>query len=68
MCDRYIFKRNVEFLCALEEVGTDAVGDSFSLGDEFCGIELRNDGFKDFIADGGKDSLVVVLTEVLFAC
>ena len=50
---------------ALEEVFADAVGDCFSLRDEFGGIELGNDGFEDFVANGGEDSLVVVLAEIL---
>jgi hypothetical protein len=35
------------------------------LGDEFCGVELGDDGFEDFVADGGKDTLIVVETEIL---
>jgi hypothetical protein len=52
MCNGDILKGDVEFLCALEEIGTDAVADSFSLGDEFGGIELSYDGFEDFVTDG----------------
>ena len=36
-----------------------------ALGDELGGVELGDDGFEDFVADGGEDALVVVLAEVL---
>jgi hypothetical protein len=36
---------------AAHEVRSDAVGDCFSLGDEFGGVELGDDGFEDFISD-----------------
>jgi len=52
-------------LRALEQIGADAVGDGFSLCDELGGIELSDDGFEDFVADGGKDTLIVVGTEIL---
>lgn len=61
VCDADIFERNVELAGAFEEVGADAVADGFTLGDQFGGIELRNDGFEDFVADGGENTLVVVL-------
>jgi hypothetical protein len=35
------------------------------LCDELCGVELSNDRLQDFIADGGENSLVVVLAEIL---
>lgn len=65
MRDGDVFEGNVEFLGAAEEVGADAVGDGFSLGDEFGGVELGDDGFEDFVADGGEDSFVVVEAEGL---
>lgn len=65
MCNGDIFEGDVEFLGTLEEVGSDAVGDGFTLSDEFCGIELSYDGLQDFVTDGGEDSLVVILAEVL---
>lgn len=37
------------------------------MSDEFCGVKLGDDGFEDFVADGGEDTFVVVLTEGLFA-
>jgi hypothetical protein len=52
-------------LSALKEIGADAVGDSFALRDEFGGVELGHDGFEDFVANGGENSFVVVLTEIL---
>ena len=65
MCDADVFEGDVEFVGALEQVGTDAVGNGFTLGDEFCGVKLGDNGFEDFVADGGEDTLVVVETEVL---
>jgi hypothetical protein len=35
------------------------------LGDEFGGVELSDDGLEDFVADGGEDSFVIILTEGL---
>jgi hypothetical protein len=49
----------------LEEVGSNAVADCFTLGDEFCSIELGDNGLEDFVADGRQNSLVVILTKVL---
>lgn len=66
MCDGDVFESNVELLGALEEVGTYSVDDCFTLCDEFCGIELGDDGFEDFVSDGWEDSLIIILTKVLF--
>jgi hypothetical protein len=65
VCDGDVFEGDVEFVGALEEVGADAVGHGFTLGDELGGVELRDNGFEDFVADGGEDALVVVEAEVL---
>ena len=65
MCDGDIFECYVKFLGTLEEIGSDAVADCFTLGDQFCGVKLGNDGFEDFVADGGEDSFIVILAEVL---
>jgi hypothetical protein len=65
VCDGDVFEGNVELVGALEQIGPDTVGDGLSLGDEFCGIELCNDGFQDFVTDGGENTLVVVETEIL---
>lgn len=62
MCDAHIFKRDVELGGAFEEIGADFVGNGFTLGDEFGGVELGDGGFEDFVADGGEDSFVVVLS------
>jgi len=35
------------------------------LGDELGGVELGDDGFEDFVTDGGEDALIVVRAEVL---
>lgn len=53
MCDGDIFESDIKFLGSLEEIGADSVGDGFTLGDELGGVELGNDGFKDFVSDGG---------------
>lgn len=65
MCDGDVLEGDVELVGALEELGSDAVADGFTLGDEFCGVELCDDGFEDFVSDGGEDTLVVVETEIL---
>lgn len=66
MCDRDIFKGDVEFLGAFEKVSSDAVADGFTLGDEFGGVELCYDCFEDFVANGWEDTLIVVLSETLY--
>lgn len=65
MCDGNVLEGNVEFLCTLEEVGSDSVADCFTLCDELRGIELRYDGFEDFVSDGWENTLIVILTKVL---
>lgn len=65
MGDGNVLESDVELLGALEKLGTDTVGNLFTLGDELGGIELRDDGFEDFVTDGGKDALVIVGTERL---
>ena len=65
MCDGDVFEFNVEFLGTLEQVGADSVADCFTLCDELCGVELRYDGFENFVSDGGENTLVVILTEIL---
>ena len=65
MRDGDVLERDVELGGAAEEVGPDAGGDGLALRDEFGGVELGDDGFEDFVADGGEDALVVVETEVL---
>ena len=63
--DGDVLERDVELGGAAEEVRADAGGDGLPLRDELGGVELGDDGFEDFIADGGEDALVVVETEVL---
>lgn len=65
MRDRDILESNVELLGTLEKLGTDTVGHLLTLGDELGGVELRNDGFENFVTDRGEDALVVVGTERL---
>jgi hypothetical protein len=60
--DGNVFQSDVELRRTLHEVGADAVGDGFTLRDELGGVELRDDGFEDFISDGGEDTFVVVGT------
>jgi hypothetical protein len=63
--DGHVLEGDVELAGALEQVGADAVGHGFALGDELGGVELGDDGFEDFVADGGEDTLVVIHAEVL---
>ncbi len=65
MCNRHILESNVEFLGSFKQVGADAVANGFSLSDELCGVELRDDGFEDFVTDGGEDTLIVVGAQIL---
>jgi hypothetical protein len=60
-----VFESYVELLGALEKVGSDAVADCFTLGDQFCGVELGDDGLEDFVANGRQDSFIVVLAKIL---
>ena len=53
--------------CALEQLAADAVADGLALRDELGGVELRDDGLEDFVADRGEHALVVVGAEVLRA-
>lgn len=66
MRNGHILESDVEFLCALEQVGSDAIGDSFTLGDELGGVELRDYSFEDFVSDGWEDTLIVVGAQVLY--
>lgn len=43
----------------------DLMGDFLSLGDELLCVVLSNDGFEDFLGDGGEDSVGVVGSEVV---
>lgn len=65
MRDGDVFEGDVEFRGPFEQVRAYARRDGFPLRDQFGGVELRDDGFEDFVADGGEDSLVVVETEGL---
>ena len=67
MGDGDILEGDVELLGALEELGADAVGDLLTLGDELGSVELGNDSLEDFVSDGGEDTLIVILSEGLFA-
>lgn len=65
MRDGDVFEGDVELGGAPDEVRADALRDGFSLGDELGGVELGDDCFEDFVADGGEDALVVVEAEGL---
>lgn len=58
--NRDIFESDVELRGALHEVRPDPVGDGFTLGDKFGGVELGDDGFEDFVADGGEYTFVII--------
>lgn len=66
MGDGDVLKSDVELLSTLEEVGADAVGDGLTLGDELGSVELGDNGLQDFVSDRWKDTLIVILAEVLF--
>jgi len=61
--DGDVFKGDVEFSGSTHQIGADTLGDGFSLGDEFCRVELGDDGLEDFVTDGGEDSFIVILTQ-----
>jgi hypothetical protein len=63
--DRNVLESNVEFLGAFQKIGTNTIADGLTLGDEFCGVELGDNGLKDFVTDGWEDTLVIILTKVL---
>ena len=65
MRDGDVLERDVELGGAADEVGADAGGDGLALRDELGGVELRDDGFENFVADGGENTLVVVEAEAL---
>ena len=65
MRDGDVFEGDVELGGAFQEIGADAGGDGFALRDQFGGVELGDNGFQDFVADGGEDALVVVEAERL---
>jgi hypothetical protein len=43
----------------------DALRNGLSLSDELRGVKLRNDGFENFVADGGENTLIIVGAKVL---
>ena len=61
----HVLEGNVELGGAAGQLAADALGDGLSLGNEFGGIKLGDDGLEDFVSDGGEDSLIVVGAEVL---
>jgi len=65
VCDGDILEGDIELLGALEQVRADSVADGFTLGDQLCGVELSDDGFEDFVSDGGQNTLIVILSQVL---
>lgn len=58
--DGDVLKGDVELRGTAHQVGADAVGDGFSLGDELGGVELGDDGLEHFVSDRGQDPFVVV--------
>lgn len=67
MRDGDVFERDIEFASAPGQLGLYPGRNGFSLSDELRGIELGDDCFEDFVSDGGEDTLVVVLSEVLLS-
>jgi hypothetical protein len=60
--DRDILQGDVELAGTLEKVGTDPVGDGLTLCDKLGGVKLGDNGLKDFVTDGGENTLVVIGT------
>lgn len=65
MGDGYVLESDVELAGALDEVGADALRYRLTLCDQLGCVELGDDRLEDFVADGGEDSLIVVLAKVL---
>ena len=65
MRDGDIFEGDIKFRSAFEKVCAYAGGDGFSLRDQFGCVELGDNGFEDFVADGREDTLIVVEAEGL---
>lgn len=63
--DGDVLEGNVELGGAEGEIGSNALGDGLTLGDELGSIELGDDGLEDFVADRGEYSLIVIGTKVL---
>lgn len=64
--DGDVLEGDVELRGSLHEVCADAVGDSFTLGDQLGGIELGDNGFEDFVSDGWQHTFIIVDTVGLF--
>lgn len=60
-----VLQSDIELLGPLEQVLADSVTDGLTLCDELGGIELRDNRLQNFVSDGRKDTLVVILTEIL---
>jgi hypothetical protein len=58
-----IIKDNVEAESTANKVLTDEARHSLTLSDKLRGVELSNNRFENFINDGRKDTLVIVLTK-----
>jgi hypothetical protein len=65
VCDGHVFERDVKLLGTFQEVGADSVADGFTLRDEFCGVKLRDYGLEDLVSNRRKNTLIVILAEVL---
>jgi hypothetical protein len=63
--DGNVLEHDVELLGALEKLRADQVGDLLTLGDKLGGVEAGNDSLEDLVSDGGKNTLVIVLSQVL---
>ncbi|RWV88385.1 hypothetical protein GW17_00049525 [Ensete ventricosum] len=58
--DGHVIKHDVEVAGAADEGIADEGRDVRPLGEQLVGIELGDDGFKDLVADGREDLLVVL--------
>ncbi len=63
--DGDVIENDVEFQGAFAEHVANLLGDLLSLRDELLGVVLSNDRLKHFVTNGGKNSLVVVRSDVV---
>jgi len=62
--DGHILKENVEMLGTNHKVSSDELGNLLTLGDKLGGVELGDNLLTDLVHNGGKNTLVVVSSEL----
>jgi len=63
--DGDVIENNVEILRAANETVADKSGYLRTVREELIGVELRDDGLENLVADGRKNLLIVLKTQVL---